>query len=45
MAVAFLLGCDRSRYGRLIEDLENDFLQGNDHYPSTVAGVNNLLTN
>ena len=27
-AIAFILGCDRARYGRLIDDLENDFLQG-----------------
>jgi hypothetical protein len=44
-AMAFLLGCDRSRYGRLIEDLENDFLQGRNHYPGTVAEAYNLLTN
>ena len=44
-AIAFLLGCDRSRYGKLIEDLENDFLQGRDNYPTTVVAVYNLLTN
>jgi hypothetical protein len=44
-AMAFLLGCDRSRYGRLIDDLENDFLQGRNHYPGTVAEAYNLLTN
>jgi hypothetical protein len=32
-AMTFLLGCDRSRFGRLIEDLENDYLQGRNHYP------------
>ena len=45
IAMAFLLGCDRSRYGRLIEDLENNFLQGRNHYPTTVAAAYNLLTN
>ncbi len=44
-AVAFLLGCDRSQYGRLIEDLENNFLQGCNHYPGTVAKAYNLHTN
>jgi hypothetical protein len=28
LAVAFLLGSDRTRFGRLIENMENDFLQG-----------------
>jgi hypothetical protein len=45
-AIAFLLGCDRSRYGKLvIEDLENDFLQGRNNYPTTVDAAYNLLTN
>ena len=46
LAVAFILGCDRSRFGRLLEDLENSFLQGNKNsYPTTVASAYNLLTN
>ena len=44
-AMTFLLGCDRSRFGRLIEDLENDYLQGRNHYPGTIAEAYNLLTN
>ena len=44
-AMAFLLGCDRSRYGKLIEDLENDYLQGRNNYPTTVVAAYNLLTN
>ncbi|KAI2493199.1 hypothetical protein MHU86_21348 [Fragilaria crotonensis] len=44
-AMAFLLGSDRSRYGRLIEDLENDFLQGRNHYPGTVLEAFNLIAN
>jgi hypothetical protein len=44
-AIAFLLGCDRSRYGKLVEDLENDFLQGRNNYPTTVVAAYNLLTN
>ena len=43
--MAFLLGCDRSRYGKLIEDLENDYLQGRNNYPTTVVAAYNLLTN
>ena len=45
LAVAFLLGADRSRYGRLIEDLENDFLQGRNNFPTTLTGAYSLLTN
>ena len=45
LAVAFLLRADRVRYGRLLEDLENDFLQGQDRYPKTLTAAFSLLTN
>lgn len=45
LSVAFILGSDRSRYGRLIENLENDFLQGQNSYPKTVTAAYNLITN
>jgi hypothetical protein len=45
LAMAFLLGCDRTRYSRLLEDLENDFLQGQNKYPKTVSDTYTLLTN
>jgi hypothetical protein len=45
LAVAFLLSSDRGRYGRLIEGLENDFIQGQDRYPKNVAAAFSLLTN
>jgi hypothetical protein len=45
LAVAFVLGADRLRYGRLIENLENDYLQGQNNYPTTVTAAYNLLTN
>ena len=45
LAMAFLLSSDRSRYRRLLEDLENDYLQGQDHWPKTLAAAFNLLTN
>ena len=38
LAVGFVLGADRSRYGRLIENLENDYLQGQNNYPTTHHG-------
>ncbi|KAL7559814.1 hypothetical protein ACA910_003978 [Epithemia clementina (nom. ined.)] len=45
LAFAFLAGADRTRYGRLLENLENDFLQGQDRYPKTVTAAYNLLVN
>ena len=45
LAVAFVLGGDRQRYGRLIENMENDYLQGQNNYPSTITTAYNLLTN
>jgi hypothetical protein len=39
LAMAFLMGADRNRYGKLIEDLENAFTQGQDNYPRTVTGA------
>ena len=44
LVAAFLLGSDRTRYGRLIENLKNDYLQGQDNYPKTVIPTYNLLT-
>jgi hypothetical protein len=45
LTAAFLLGADRARYGRLIEGLENDYLQGQDRYPKTITSAFNLLIN
>jgi hypothetical protein len=45
LAVAFVLGSDRSRFGRLIEHLENSYLQGQNLYPKTVTAAYHLLTN
>eukprot|EP00978_Attheya_sp_CCMP212_P030795 scaffold114476_cov36-Attheya_sp.AAC.2 len=36
LTMSFLARSDRYRYGQKIEDLENDFLQGQDNYPKTV---------
>ena len=44
-ATAFLLGSDRACYGKLIEDLENDYLLGSNNYPKMVIAAYNLLTN
>ena len=43
LALAFLMGSDRSRFGRLLEKLENDFNAGNDNYPKTLTDAYNML--
>jgi hypothetical protein len=51
MAVAFLLGADQVRYGMMIEEIENKYLQNWDElskvgsYPLTVANVYEYLEN
>ena len=45
LALAFLMGFDQSRYGRLLEKLENDFTTGNDNYPKTLTDAYNMLLN
>ena len=43
LALAFLMGSDRSRFGCLLEKLENDFTAGNDNYPKTLTDAYNML--
>ena len=43
LAICFFLGADRQRYGRLLENTENNFLQGSNTYPKTVNAAHNLL--
>jgi len=45
LAIAFVTGADRTRFGRLIEKLQNDYLQGYDGYPKTLSTAYQLLTN
>jgi hypothetical protein len=45
LAAAIMIGADRSRFGTLLEDLQNDYLQKRDNYPKTMAESYNLLTN
>jgi hypothetical protein len=35
LACAFLLGADCKRYGKLLENLENDYTQKNNRWPKT----------
>ena len=45
MAVAFLLGADCLQYGKLVENMENDYLQGRNNYPTTLSAAYHLLIN
>jgi hypothetical protein len=45
LAVAFLLNVDRTRYLSMLQDLENDFLQGQDNYPKAIMAAYNVFTN
>jgi preprotein translocase subunit Sec63 len=45
LAVAFLCGSDSYQYGKLLKNFENDYTQGEDHYPKTVTAAYGLLTN
>ena len=46
MAMAFISGSNRINYGRLIEELENSYLKGNENeYVKTVTDAYNMLLN
>jgi hypothetical protein len=45
IAYGILVRSDRSRYGKLIEEIENDFVKGNNDYPETPTEAYNLLVN
>jgi hypothetical protein len=43
IAYGILVRADKVRYGKLIEEVENDFLKGHDDYPKTPTEAYNLL--
>jgi len=45
LAIAFLLGGKPDLYENLVVDLENDYLKGNDFFPSTVTEAYQLMAN
>jgi hypothetical protein len=45
LACVFLAGVDPNRYGRTVDDLNNDFLLGTVSYPVDVPGMMTLLSN
>ena len=40
----FLAGVDKKRYGKLVEDLNNNFLAGKDNYPESIDSTLTLLS-
>ena len=44
-ATAFLLGPDICRYGKLIKDLEHQFIYSSQNYPKTLVDAYNLINN
>jgi hypothetical protein len=45
LVVAFILGSDRTQFGKMIEDMENGYLQGHNNFPTTLSSAYNLLAN
>ena len=40
---AFVIAYDPKRYGRLIEELENDYTKGNNKYPKNMVKYHQLI--
>jgi hypothetical protein len=45
IAMASLYTVDKQRYGKLLDELENDFTKGTDNYPDSVTKAYNLVVN
>jgi len=45
IAYSLLVRADRNRFGKLIEEVENSYLKGNNDYPTTPMEAYNLLVN
>ncbi|KAI2501035.1 Reverse transcriptase (RNA-dependent DNA polymerase) [Fragilaria crotonensis] len=45
LGVAFMLTCDRARFGKYIEGINNDYNEGNARYPSSRADAFHRLSN
>ena len=44
MYLAFLCQSDIKRYGRLLEELENDFTKGNSNYPTDLVTAYRMIS-
>ena len=45
LAVLFLLNSDKRRYGTLVTNISNEFMRGNDTYPTTLTGAYDYIVN
>ena len=45
LAVLFLLNSDKRRYGTLVTNISNEFVRGNDTYPTTLNGSYDYIVN
>jgi hypothetical protein len=43
--MVYLLAVDKQRYGKLLDELENDFTKGTYNYPDSVTKAYNLVVN
>ena len=43
MAMCFLYGADRGRYGELMRGFENSYTEGHDRYPKTLTDTYNIM--
>ena len=43
-AILFLLGADKYKYGKLIEDMKNDVILKKDPFPKTVSEASHVLS-
>ena len=45
IAYLFVFGADKIRFGKLLEDIENAFTQGDDKFPADLTHAYKLLKN
>ena len=44
LACAFLFQSDRKRYGRLLEEIEDDYTNGNSNYPTDLVTAYRIIS-
>ena len=44
LACVFIAGVDAKRYGKLVDELNNSYIAGNNNYPGTIEGAVSLLS-
>jgi hypothetical protein len=45
LAMSFLYAVDKFRYGKILDELENDFTKGVDHYTDTITKSYTMVVN